>query len=452
VINLSLSDASDVVSGSILGDDNRFTGVSTDTRKLSEGQLFVAIAGDHYDGHDMLGEARNKGAVGALVNKFIKGSCLPQIKVSDTSLALGELASYWRKKFSVPIVAVTGSAGKTTVKNMLASIFKKLGPVLSTPANMNNEIGLPLTLFMLSSEIKSVVLEMGATKRGDIRYLAGVAEPNVGVLTMCSPAHLTGFGTLEAIAETKGELITSLPESGIAILNGDDKYFRYWKNLSGSRKSFIFGSGRDVYSKNSGFSSSGSNFLLGVGAEEKKVTLGHLGKHNVSNALAAAAAAKAIGVSIEDIVIGLSECTPTEGRLYPVQGRNRLNILDDTYNANPAALVAALEVLKNQVGSKWAVIGDMKELGKFSDNYHREAGEKINDAGVERLFTIGEKAALVGQVFKGTCEHFEDGEILIRRILEISKASELDISLLVKGSRSMQLETVVNALANPEVV
>ena len=221
MVSLSLSDVSNAVNGNLLGDDVTLTGVSTDTRSLAEGQLFVAIVGNTFDGHDMLEEANKKGAAGALVNRFTEVAGLSQIKVPNTIRALGDLAKYWRRKFSIPVVGVTGSAGKTTTKNMLASILETLGPVLATPANMNNEIGLPLTLFMISSETKAVVLEMGAAKRGDISYLAKIAEPNIGVITMCSPAHLTSFGTIDVIAETKGELISSLPTNGISILNTD---------------------------------------------------------------------------------------------------------------------------------------------------------------------------------------------------------------------------------------
>ena len=447
MISLSLSEVATAVLGTLVGSDHKFIGVSTDTRSLSEGQLFVAIAGEHYDGHDMLEEAEEKGAIGVLVDRVVKGIEIPHIMVSDTRFALGSLARYWRKRFAVPVIGVTGSAGKTTVKNMLAVILKKLGPVLATPANLNNEIGLPLTLLGLSPEIRSVVLEMGAAKQGDIDYLARIAEPTVGVITMCSPAHLTGFGTIDIIAKTKGELISALPKNGTAILNSDDSYFDYWRTLVGSRKLLTFGRSGDIFSKQEDLSSDGSSFFLCSRERAREVSLKYLGRHNIDNALAASAAASTIGILKRDIAIALSDCPPTAGRLYPLRGKHRLHILDDTYNANPSALSAALEVLRIQSGHKWVVIGDMNELGELSKKFHYQAGKKMGEVGVDRLFTIGEKAEEVGKLFPGPVEHFADSELLVRRLIQISVKSEEDICLLVKGSRSMMLENVVDALS-----
>ncbi len=446
MISLTLSDASEAVDGSLLGKDASFVGVSTDTRSLSVGQLFVALIGVNFDGHEMLEDAKRKGAAGAIVSRGSLVSDLPLIQVSDTKLALGDLARFWRRKFSCPIVGVTGSAGKTTVKNMLAEILRSLGSVLATPANMNNEIGLPMTLLNLSSETQAVVLEMGAARKGDISYLAKVAEPNYGVITLCAPAHLTSFGSIDIIAETKGELVSCLPKNGVAILNVDDDYFGYWSDLAGDRKIWTFGLDGDFYSERENLSGDGSRFSLGLGGRTYSVAIKYLGRHNINNALAASAAAYAVGVSIPDIVSSLASCLPTKGRLYLAKGKNGISILDDTYNANPSALLAALNVLSNKNGAKWVIMGDMKELGRFSNGYHLNAGKQMKNAGVDRLFTIGEMGTHVANGFQGLAEHFSSQEKLISRILEISVKSEVDINLLVKGSRAMQLEAVVNAL------
>ena len=446
MISLTLSDVSKAVNGSLSGQDASFSGVSSDTRSLSEGQLFVALIGANFDGHEMLGDAKRRGAVGAIVSRKSLVGDLSQIQVSDTKLALGNLARFWRRKFSCPIVGVTGSAGKTTVKNMLAEILRSLGSVLATPANMNNEIGLPMTLFKLSSETQAVVLEMGAARKGDISYLAKIAEPNYGVITLCSPAHLTGFGSIDVIAETKGELVSCLPKDGVAILNADDDYFGYWSGLAGTRKIWTFGSGGDFYSEREDLMGDRSSFSLGACGRTCEVTTNYLGMHNINNALAASAAAYAVGVSISDVAKGLASCMPTKGRLYPIKGKNGLSILDDTYNANPSALLAALNVLRNKNGAKWVIMGDMKELGGLSSEYHCEAGKEMKNAGVDRLFTIGEMGTYLANGFEGLAEHFSNKEKLISRILEISVESEVDINLLVKGSRAMQLEVVVNAL------
>ena len=450
MISLTLSDVSKAVGGSLLGQDACFSGVSSDTRSLSVGQLFVALIGANFDGHEMLEDAKRKGAVGAIVSRKSLVSDLPQIQVSDTKLALGNLARFWRRKFSCPIVGVTGSAGKTTVKNMLAEILRSLGSVLATPANMNNEIGLPMTLFKLSSKTQAVVLEMGAARKGDISYLAKIAEPNCGVITLCSPAHLAGFGSIDVIAETKGELVSCLPKDGVAILNADDDYFEYWCDLAGARKIWTFGSGGDFYSEREDLTGDRSSFSMGLCGRTYEVTTNYLGRHNINNALAASAAAYAVGVSISDVVTSLDSCLPTKGRLYPLKGKNGINILDDTYNANPSALLAALNVLRKKNGAKWVIMGDMKELGRLSSRYHHEAGEQMKNAGVDRLFTIGEMGGYLADGFQGLAEHFSSKEKLIGRILEISVKSEFDINLLIKGSRAMQLELVVNALVISE--
>ena len=450
MISLQLSEASKAISGQLSGEDSSFVGVGTDTRTLLRGQLFFALIGERYDGHDMLEEARINGAAGAVVANKDESVGLAQIEVLDPLFALGLLAKFWRKKFSTPVIGVTGSAGKTTVKEMLASILQKLGPTLVTSENMNNEIGLPLTLMRLNEESKAVVLEMGASKSGDIDYLAKIAEPDIGVITLCSPAHLSGFGTIENIARTKGELISSLPENGAAILNSDDSYFDYWHKLAGSRKVISFGESGDVSAGRKELNYKNS-FDLNFSGQLARVSIQHLGSHNINNALAAAASAFAIGISATDVSQGLADASPVPHRLYPIRGKHRLDILDDSYNSNPFALKVALEVLKVYEGAKWVVLGDMNELGEFSEDFHRQAATMLQEVGVERLFTIGDKAATIGEFFSGESEHFQKHTLLINRLSNILKMSQKNICLLVKGSRSMKLERIVDAFSSLEI-
>jgi hypothetical protein len=308
VIRMTLSAAATVLEARFAGDDREFTGVSTDTRSLAPGQLFFALRGPNFDAHEKLQEALAAGAVAAVVERAMPCR-VPQLVVADTRAALGTLARAWRQRFAIPVLAVTGSAGKTTVKEMLAAIMRTQGPVLATSGNFNNDIGLPLTLFQLDASHRAAVLEMGANHVGDIALLVAIARPRIGVITLCAPGHLEGFGSIEGVARTKGEMFAGLPDDGIAILNDDDAQALLWRELAGRRRVVSFGAAADFRADDVEASTAGTDFTLRTPQGSIGITLKHRGLHNVRNALAAAAAASAAGVSLADIRRG-----PRRGR------------------------------------------------------------------------------------------------------------------------------------------
>jgi UDP-N-acetylmuramoyl-tripeptide--D-alanyl-D-alanine ligase len=447
MISLRLSDAAAVLEAELSGADLGFTGVSTDTRTLTAGQLFFALRGPNFDAHDKLDEAQAAGAVAAVVERVMPAR-LPQLMVRDTRHALGVLARAWRQRFSLPVLAVTGSVGKTTVKEMLAACMGTQGPVLATRGNLNNDIGLPLTLFQLDTSHRAAVLEMGANHAGDIALLADIARPQVGVITLCAPSHLKGFGSIEGVARTKGELFAGLPADGIAILNNEDAQAPLWRTLAGARRVVSFGMGGDVSAKDIRVESEGSVFRLCTPAGDIEVRLKQRGLHNVRNALAAAAAAQAVGVSLSDIQRGLAETGMVSGRLQYRAGVDGCRIIDDSYNASPASVAAALAVLATEPAPRWLVFGDMRELGPDAAEYHREVGAQAERAGVSMLFTYGSLACHAAERFSGAITHGIDHESLLAGLrAALSDRAAPRPTILIKGSRAMALDKVANALA-----
>lgn len=448
MITMQLAAAAAALGADLHGDDRLFNGVSTDTRSLSPGQLFVALRGPNFDAHDKLNDAAAAGAVAAIVERKMPGT-LPQVVVADSRRALGDLARHWRLGFALPVLAVTGSAGKTTVKEMLAAIMRSAGPVLATRGNFNNDIGLPLTLFQLDASHRAAVLEMGANHVGDIALLAAIARPQVGVITLCAPCHLEGFGSIEGVARTKGELFTALGADGIAIINNEDEQAPLWRSLAGARTIVSFGVGGDFSARDVHASSAGSRFTLCAPAGEIEIVLHHRGLHNVRNALAAAAAAHALGVSLVDIQGGLASADTVVGRLQFRAGLAGSRLIDDTYNANPASLAAALAVLGTEREPRWLVLGDMRELGADAALYHRAVGTQASAAGVARLFTLGALAAHAAESFGGTVIHSGERDALVAALRTALAASESSPpTILLKGSRAMALDQVAAALAD----
>ncbi len=450
MIALSLRDTATLLGASLAGADAAFTGVSTDTRKLAPGQLFFALRGPNFDAHDKLADAAAAGAVGAVVER-LQDSPLPQIVVADTRAALGVLARGWRERFAIPVLAVTGSAGKTTVKEMLAAIMRTQGPVLATRGNLNNDIGLPLTLFELGPEHRAAVLEMGANHIGDIALLVGIARPEVGVITLCAPCHLEGFGSIEGVARAKGEMFSGLPADGVAIVNNEDVQAPLWRSLAGARRIVSFGAGGDFQAEAVEAHADGAAFVLRAEGVATSIRIPQRGQHNVRNALAAAAAARAAGVSFADIAAGLATAAQVGGRLDFRAGREGARLIDDSYNANPASLAAAIDVLAGEPAPRWLVFGDMRELGPDAPRYHREVGERARAAGIERLFTLGELARHAEAGFAGDAVHGADRDGLIALLREAINASRATPpTILIKGSRAMALDQVANALAAGE--
>jgi len=460
-VNVSMMDlheAARAVAGSIHGDAVRFSGVSTDSRNIARGDLFVALAGERFDGHDFLAAVRDAGAAAALVNSdrlpALAALGLPLLAVDDTRRALGTLAGHWRRKFTLPLVGVTGSNGKTTTKEMIAAILRAdavalgLDPekaVLATRGNLNNDIGLPLTLFRLSAATRAAVIEMGMNHPGEIAYLAGLAQPTVAVVTNAQRAHLQGMGSLDEVAGEKGSLFASMPADGVAVINADDAYCATWQRQAGHRRQLTFsidGPG-DI---------AGHCVLRGLESEIHLSTpAGHLdfvlpvpGRHNARNAVAAAAVAFAAGIGLAAIRAGLAGFAGVTGRLQRRAGQGGALLIDDTYNANPDSVRAAIDVLASANGPKFLVLGDMGEIGAALQPYHAEVGAYACAAGVDQLFALGASSVHAVAAFGAGATHFATPEALVAALQPLLAPG---VTVLVKGSRFMRMERIANALA-----
>ena len=432
------------------GEDVEFYGVGTDSRTIPRGALFVAVRGPRFDGHDFVGGAARRGAAAALVERAPDAS-IPFIHVRDSVRALGELAAAWRGRLrDLLLVGITGSNGKTTVKEMVAAIFRTLGPVSATRGNLNNEIGVPLTLCELGPEHGAAVVEMGANHRGEIAALTTLVRPAVGVVTQCAPAHLEGFGSIEGVARAKGELFERLPDDAVAVVNADDPFAGLWRELARPRRRISFGAGADADVRVRAASGTGRRrgvldtpVALDTPVGEVEIDLALPGAHNAFNAGAAAAVAIAAGASLDAIREGLATVRPAKGRLESKRGPRGAEIIDDTYNANPASLQAGLRVLAAKPAPRWLVLGDMAELGPEGASLHAEAGRRARRHGVERLLVVGELSAEAARAFGDGATHFADCAALADRLRD-----ELPdgAAVLVKGSRSMAMERVVEAI------
>ena len=445
MIRMRLGEAAAALGLRASGEDVVFHGVGTDSRTASRSALFVAVRGPRFDGHDFIGDARRRGAAACLVERAPDGS-MPFVLARDSVRALGELAAAWRSRFrDLLLVGITGSNGKTTVKEMTAAILRISGPVCATRGNLNNELGVPLTLCDLDAGHHAAVVELGANHRGEIAALTALARPSVGVVTQCAPAHLEGFGSIEGVARAKGELIEHLPGDAVAVINADDPYAGLWRKLARDRRCMSFGTGADADVRvRSESCATGRRVSLDAPAGEVAIELALPGAHNALNAGAAAAAAIAAGASLDAVRDGLAAVRPAKGRLESKRGPRGAEIIDDTYNANPASLQAGLQVLAAKPAPRWLVLGDMAELGVDGASLHAEAGRRARRHGVERLLVVGELGVEAARAFGGGATHFEDRAALVERLRE-----ELPdgATVLVKGSRSMAMERVVDAIA-----
>ena len=428
-------------------DEVRFHGVSTDSRRDCTGTLFFALRGPNFDGHDHIDAAARAGAAAA-VAEVPSAAGLPRLVVRDSRRALGQLAADWRGRFAVPFVAVTGSNGKTTVKEMIASILRQRHATLSTAGNLNTDIGLSDTLFRLDPAYRRAVVEMGANHPGEIAGLARLCGPQVGVVTQCAPAHLEGFGDIAGVARAKGELFEALPADGTGVVNADDRFAGFWTEQLGRREILRFGL-ESTAEVSAGFAPGefGSRIALATPCGEMVVELALPGRHNVMNALAATAASLAIGEPLEAIRAGLEAMRPVPGRLCirPLRGGSVL--VDDTYNANPGSLRAALDVLADRNGECWLALGDMAELGDEGRDLHAEAGRLARERGVERLYGLGPLSAEAVRAFGQGGRHHPSHDALVAELrADLGLRSGSPITVLVKGSRSMGMEGVVQAL------
>ena len=446
MINMTLATAADALQARIVGDDVYFNGCSTDSRNIKVGEMFIALRGQHFDGHDYIDQARQSGAVAAMVETDA-GHPNPLLLVEDTRLGMGKLAGLWRTHFDLPIVAVTGSNGKTTVKEMVANILSRQAPVLATRGNLNNDIGVPLTLFNIGVEHRYGVIEMGANHPGEIAYLSRLVRPDVAVITQCAPAHLEGFGSVAGVARAKAEIYEGLPADGTAVINDDDEYAGFWRtNTAGFRQlSFGFTEQADVTATDISIDAQtgASRFRLNSGNTGIEINLHIPGRHNVQNALAAAACCQALGITLDIIKAGLELTLPVKGRLQIKEASNGASIFDDTYNANPASLQAALQLVAERGGRRWLVLGDMGELGAGTSSLHMHAGEQARELGFERLYALGEQSRHAVAGFGSGARHFSEAGSLISVLREDLVE---DVTLLVKGSRAMAMENIVVAL------
>ena len=433
------------VSGTLLGADAAFGRVSIDTRTLDAGGLFVAIPGERVDGNDFVPDAHARRAAGAVVSRPADVP-LPQVRVSDTRNALSGIARGWRKNFPIPVVAVTGSNGKTTVKELIAGILGGSRRVCVTRGNLNNDLGVPLTLMELAEHHEVLVIELGANHAGEIASLSQMAGPTVGVITNAGAAHLEGFGSIAGVARAKGELLDHLPADGAAILNADDPWCSTWKRRSRATRVLTFGfdpaADCTVRGKVAEVAEGSAFTLVLPDGSDFRLTLPLRGRHSVLNALAAAAAACAAGASPDEICAGLSRARPVSGRLNRMSGLGGAAIIDDTYNANPTSTRAALDYLRGCGGRRMFVLGDMAELGADAAELHRQVGEYARDC-CDRLFVLGDLSREAAQAFGSGSQTFTDLNAL-RQALEPLLTD--DATLLVKGSRVMGLDRLVGSL------
>jgi len=434
----------DLVNGSV-----EFGHVCTDTRALDPRAVFVALKGDNFDAHDFVGELDGK-VLGLVVEREVPGCALPQWRVADTTAALGQIGLLCREQFDGRVIAITGSCGKTTVKEMLAAIFAQHHTPCVTRGNLNNHIGVPMTLFGLSAAHDVLILEMGASGPDEIGYLCSIGKPQVSAVNNVMPAHVEGFGSVDAIAAAKGQIYTGLQVGGTAVINADDNYADYWREQMPDGIATLevgLGHNRAIYADNVALDARGcAAFDLMIEGVAHPVQLQLLGEHNVHNALVAAGCAFAAGVAAAEIASGLGAATAVQGRMQVHSGRAGATVIDDSYNANPGSVAAAIDMLAQRPGRKILVLGDMAELGADAEAMHRQIGELARTRGLDALYTLGPLGSAASVAFTGG--HNAQNNFREREPLIAALAHELsnDTTVLVKGSRSARMELVVQAL------
>lgn len=446
MISVSLSQLADILHGELHGDDRLIADVTTDTRKLTPGCLFVALKGERFDAHDFAQTAKDGGAGALLVSRKLDID-LPQVVVSDTRLAFGELAAWVRQQVPARVVALTGSSGKTSVKEMTAAILSQCGNTLYTAGNLNNDIGVPMTLLRLTAEHQYAVIELGANHQGEIAWTVSLTRPEAALVNNLAAAHLEGFGSLAGVAKAKGEIFTGLPENGIAILNADNNDWANWQQVIGDRTVWRFSpsaAGSDFSAADVRITSQGTAFTLNTPKGSVDVLLPLPGRHNIANALAATALATAVGADLKAVKAGLAQLKAVPGRLFPIHLTASQLLLDDSYNANVGSMTAAVQVLSEMPGYRVLVVGDMAELGDESEACHIQVGEAAKAAGIDRVLSVGTLSQAISTA-SGAGEHFSGKDAAIARLISLINEHKT-ITILVKGSRSAAMEQVVRAL------
>ena len=446
----TLEEFARVCGGRLQGADATFTDVVSDSRTLKRGQLFVALQGPNFNGQDFVGAALQAGAAGAVVGAA-QPVALPQILVPDTQAALERAARSWRAHFAGPLVGVAGSNGKTTAKEMTASILAQAGECLATRGNLNNHIGVPLTLMRLTPGHRFAVIEMGANRAGEVAALVALARPSIGLITNAGAEHLEGFGTLEGVARAEGEMVAGLTPAATAVINADDEFVSLWRGSTPARVVTFGVRQRADFTATDVRASVGAHgfrthFRLSAPQGSAAIELSLGGAHNVANALAAAAAAAAAGATLEHIAAGLAAVRAVPGRLQFKQSASGAWLIDDSYNANPSSMRAAIEVLATLSGRKWLVLGDMGELGAFAADAHTDIGEFARAQGIERLYATGPLMQRAVESFGAGARWYGAAAELTAALHEALRGAGPEVRLLVKGSRSNRLERVVEAL------
>lgn len=448
MISLTLAQLAKITSGQIESAPNSefvIENVSTDSRKIGESCLFIALKGERFDAHDFAEQVVADGAKALLVDHKLAVNC-PQVVVDDTRIAMGQLAAWVRQQVSARIVGLTGSSGKTSVKEMTASILAERGKTLYTAGNLNNDIGVPLTLFRLTPEHDFAVIEMGANHPNEIAYTTNIVKPETALVNNLFGAHLAGFGSPEGVAKAKGEIYQGIPEEGTAIVNLDS-YSEKWQfqprqtvwyySLTQQPKA-------DFYPTDIQINQLTTDFVLHTPVGHVDITLPLPGVHNIANVLAASALAISVGASLEDIKNGLANTKAVPGRLFPVRLAEHKVVLDDTYNANDGSMIAAIHVLEKMPGYRILVVGDMGELGDYAEECHQRVGVAAKQAGLDKVFSVGQLSELISE-FSECGEHFTVKSDLLTRLIPLAQQNDV-VSILVKGSRSSAMEDVVNAL------
>jgi len=447
-----LAEARDWLQASMAGPDVdahelQFSGVSTDTRAITEGQLFVALRGEHFDGHGFLEQALARGAVAAVVDTADESVSIPQLVVTDTLEALAALAAGNRNESNAQLVAITGSSGKTTVRQMTASILETMGSTLATEGNLNNHIGVPLTLFRLAPAHVFGAIELGASALGEIAHTVSIVRPQVAILTNAGQAHLEGFGSYQNIVRAKGEIIDGVPETGAVVLNRDDPAFGQWQTRAGGRSvlSVSLAGHPDADYRADSAVVSGQGVAAEVRGPEGwcfELELPLAGEHNLTNAMLAIAACRELGAIDQQLKDGLAAVTPVKGRLQIIRLSEQLTLIDDSYNANPTSMKAAVDVLAGYPGTRIAILGAMAELGESSVALHREVGEHARARGIERLLVVGSGSEGYGEGFGVSTEYVHSHE----QAVDAVAAGQGVQTVLIKGSRSSAMDRVVEGI------
>ncbi len=442
---MKLSDAAKILNGELKGEDAIFYGASTDTRSIQAGQIFFAWKGDKHDAHNFLDSIEAQGAIGAVVERYIPSVNISQIVVKDSQKALGVLAKEWKKQWKGTAIALTGSNGKTTLKEMIASILRGKGQALATEGNYNNHVGCPLTVLKLTDQHEYAVIEMGANHFEEIRYLTKIVQPNVAIVNNAGPCHLEGFGNIEGVAKAKGEIFEGLAKDGIAIINADDDYAQYWLGINTDHKVMTFGiqNDADVMAKNI----QKQSFELVICGESIHVNLSLVGVHNILNACAAAAATYSVGATLVEIQQGLENLHCVKGRLEKIQLSPNHILINDAYNGNPASLKAGIDALEGIADHTWLVLGDMRELGDLAISMHEDCGRYAKAKGFDQLLALGELSQKSAEAFGEGGHHFTDHDAIIETLQKNLKAIQNEsVAILVKGSNSMKMFVIAEAM------